>query len=264
MIGLIAGSGKLPLIFSKNAKKNGEKILVIALIDEADKKIQRYADKLFWERPGNLTNIIKILKREKIQRVSMLGKVHKINLFSSFMPDLKTLKILMTLKDKKDITILKRVIWEIEKNGIRVMPVTFYLENCLSKRGSLTKRKPNKKELRDINFGFPIAKRLANMDIGQTIVVKDRIILAVEGIEGTDETIKRGGILGRKNAVCIKVARSKQDLRMDIPAIGIDTIKTLVRFKVNCLAIESNKMLIVEKEKLIKLAERSNICVVSV
>lgn len=264
MIGLIAGSGRIPLEFIKNAKVRNVKVVTVGLIGEADISIEKYADKIYWGKVSNFNKIVGIFKNENVKKIVMIGKFHKQKLLKGFNPDKKTLKVLKSLKDYKDITLLSAIINEFKKEGIKILPSTLFLENLVAKKGILTIRCPSENEMKDIKFGFKIAKKLADMDIGQTIIVKNKIVLAVEGIEGTDETIKRGGIKGFGNAVCIKVARTEQDLRMDMPAVGVNTIKMLKKYDIFCLAIESKKMLIVDKEESIKLANKFNICVVAI
>ena len=261
MIGLIAGGGELPILFLNNAK---EDVVTVALTGDAGSGIKRHARKIYWERVGNVNKIIKIFKKEKIKKISMTGKVNKINVFLGIKPNLRTLRIIMSLKDGKDTTLLSRFISEFEKEGIKVVSPLIYLKGLLAKKGILTRRKPTVREMQDIKFGFPIAKKLADMDIGQAVVVKNKMVLAVEAIEGTDEAIMRGGKLGKNSSVCVKAARTKQDLRMDIPGIGVNTIMSLKKANIPCIAIESKKILIANEEKVIKLAERLNICIVSV
>jgi len=264
MIGVIAGSGRIPLEFVKNAKRKNEKIIIVGLVGEADKSIKKYVDRVYWEKVGNFNKIVEIFKKEGVKEITLLGKVHKQNLLKKFSPDEKTLKVLKSLENYKDITLLSAIISEFEKEGIKVLPSTLFLEDLIVNEGVLTKRSPSQNEMEDIKFGFNIAKKLADTDVGQTIIVKNKMVLAVEGIEGTDETIKRGGKFGGGNAVCVKVARTNQDLRMDVPVVGLNTIKVMKKFGVSCLAIESKKMLIIDKEEAIKLADKSDICIVAV
>lgn len=261
MIGLIAGGGDLPKIFLRNAK---ESVITVALTGDADKNIKKCAKKIYWERIGNVNKIINVFKKEKVKKVCMTGKVNKAGAFLGIRPNLRTLRVLLSLKDGKDTTLLTGLINEFEREGIRVVSPLIYLKDLIAKKGILTKRKPAAQEYKDIKFGLKTAKKLADMDIGQTIIVKNRMVLAVEAIEGTDETIKRGGMFGRNNSVCIKVARTKQDLRKDIPGIGTNTIYAMSKAKVSCIAIESGKMLIANQLKVVKLAERLNICVIAI
>ncbi|MFH1824512.1 MAG: UDP-2,3-diacylglucosamine diphosphatase LpxI [Candidatus Firestonebacteria bacterium] len=262
MIGLIAGSGRIPLEFIKNAKERNVKVVTIGLIGEADSSLEKHSYKVYWEKASNFNKIIGIFKNENVKKIVMLGKFHKQKLLEGFNADKKTLKVLKSLKDYKDITLLSAIINEFKKEGIKILPSTLYLERLVANKGVLTIISPGKSEMEDIKFGFKIAKKLADMDIGQTIIIKNKVVLAVEGLEGTDETIKRGGTLGKGNAVCIKAARTNQDLRMDVPAIGVNTIKMLKKYGISCLAMESKKMLIIDKEKVVKSANKYNICIV--
>lgn len=264
MIGLIAGGGKLPRLFAKKVKAKNEKLVVIALKGEADPKDFGFADKVYIERVENLSGQIKIFKKEKVKNVVMLGKIKKVNLFSGLVPDLRTLKLFLLLKDRKDTTLLKAIIKEFAGSGIKIISPLKYLQDEIPERGVLTKRKPNKTEMADIQFGFPLAKKLADMDIGQTLVIRNKMVLVVEAIEGTNEAIKRAGKFTRGKGVCIKAARTKQDFRMDIPVAGIETIQALKKAGITCLAIEAEKMLMPEKEKVKNLAEQEGISIIAI
>lgn len=264
MIGLIAADGKLPLIFARAAKEKKLPVVCVAIVPLANSNLKKYVKKIYYERAENFSRIINIFKEEKIKEVVMLGKFYKENFFSRFNPDKRTLGILNSLKDKKDTTLVLGIINEFKKEGIRIVPATLYLKDLIAKKGILTKRKPAHNEMKDINFGFGIARKLADLDIGQTIVVKDKMVLAVESLEGTDETIKRGGAIGKGGAVCIKVARTNQDLRIDTPVIGPRTIKVLNKSKISSLVIESNKMLIIDEKEVIETADKEGISIISI
>ncbi len=262
MIGLLAGGGNLPLIFAKNAKKSGEQVITVAIKGEAKSSLNRWSDQIYWYNIGDLGKAIKAFKKHGVRRISIVGKVRKIRLFSILKPDVKLFRIFMRLANKKDATLIGAVIKEIEKEGIKVLPMTIYLKDLLTKKGVLTKRKPTSKERSDIRFGFPLAKKLADADTGQAVIIKDKILIAAEGAEGTDEMIKQSAKTSGNRAVCIKVARTKQDMRIDIPGIGPGTISRLKKAKISCLALEAGKMFIAEKEKVIKEAEKHGICVI--
>jgi hypothetical protein len=264
MIGLIACGGSLPLIFAKAAKKKKIRLAVIAVQDMASTAIKKYADKYYVENIGKMGRMIRHFKKEGVKEAFMLGKVRKARLFKEMKPDLLTLGMLFMAKDNKDMTRLLSVIREFKKNGIKIMPVTHILKDLIAKKGVITKRAPSKREMKDIRFGLPIAKKIADLDIGQTVVVKDRDVLAVEGIEGTDSAILRGGKLARKGAVVVKVARTKQDMRVDVPGIGVETVRALKRAGVSCMAIQAGKMLVIEKEKIRNLAARFGISIICV
>ena len=262
MLGLIAGNGNFPLIFTKHAQKKGEKVVAIAIYDETDKEIENIADKTYWANVGQLSKIIEILKKENITRCVMAGQVKHTKLFS-IKPDFRAISLLAKLKSKTADPILSAVCDELKQEGIEFLPSNIYLSNFLAKEGILTKTKPDKSQKEDISFGYGIAKEISRVDIGQTVCVKDKSIIAVEAMEGTDECINRAGKIA-DNFVVVKVARPKQDMRFDIPIVGIKTIETLKESKVSVLAVEADKTIILEIDEVIKKADEYGICVVAV
>lgn len=261
MIGLLAGGGELPVLFAKNAKKAGEEVITVAIKGEAKNALSRVSDKIYWYNIGELGRAIKVFKNHGVKKISIVGKVRKVRFLSMLSPDMKLFRLFLGLKNKKDATLIGAVIKEIEKEGIKVLPQTLYLADLLTKKGVLTKRKPTAKELLDIKFGFPLAKKLADRDIGQAVVIKNRMLLAGEGIEGTDEMLKCFSKAKVAGAVCVKAARTRQDMRIDIPGVGPKTVSMLKKAKITCLALEAGRMLLIEKEKVKKEAEKYGICV---
>jgi hypothetical protein len=208
-----------------------------------------------------LSGIIKIFKSKGIKNIILSGKARKIRLFSGLKPDFRTLKLLMSLKDNRDTTVLKAVISEFARDGIKVLPTSMFIEEFFAGKGRIAGYKPRHSEFENIKYGYKIAKSLADLDIGQTVIVRNKTVIAVEAAEGTDNTIKRAGNLGKKDMVCIKTARSKQDLRIDIPAIGVNTIRLLDKAGVRCIAVEAGRVLIVEPEKTFEKAKKAGICI---
>ncbi|OGF51136.1 MAG: hypothetical protein A2231_00725 [Candidatus Firestonebacteria bacterium RIFOXYA2_FULL_40_8] len=262
MLGLVAGGGLLPVYFCKNAKRDGKKVITIAIKNEADKSLAGYSKEIFWFDIGDFGLAIKTFKKLGITKACIVGKVRKVRLFSALKPDMRLFKLFMSLRNKKDSTLIQAVIKEFEKEGIKILPMTIYLKPLLAKKGVLTKRKPSREEIEDIKYGFKEAKKLADSDIGQTVIVKNKKIITAEGIEGTDAAIKRGGLLAKGGAVCVKAARTKQDMRIDIPGAGVETIKQLAKAGIKCLAVQSGKMFLIDKNKIKKEADKNKICVV--
>ncbi len=263
-IGLIAGDGRFPLIFAEGVKKNGIKIIAIGLEDITAPILKDYVDKLYWIKVGQLGRLIKILKRENVKKVVMAGKVSKTLMFTKIRPDIRAITLYMRLKDRKDDSLLLGIVSELEKEDIKVEEPTRYVPHLLAEKGVITKRKPKKDELKDIEFGWPIAKEMGRLDIGQTVVVKGRAVLAVEAIEGTDAAIRRGAELGRGGVVVIKAAKPKQDMRFDAPVVGLNTIQILKEAKAAALAVEAGKTILLEKEDMIKLADKEKICIIGI
>lgn len=262
MLGLIAGNGNFPLIFIKQAKKKGEKVVAIAIYDETDKSIENTADKTYWINVGQLSKLIEILKKENLHKCVMAGQIKHTKLFS-VKPDLKAISLLAKLKSKTADSILSAVCNELKKEGIEFLPSNTYLSDFIAKKGILTKIKYAKSQKEDIEFGYRIAKEIAGLDIGQTICVKDKSIIAVEAMEGTDECILRAGKI-TQNFVVVKVARPKQNMRFDIPVIGLRTVEILKETNASVLALESEKTLILEIDEVIKKADENKICIVGI
>lgn len=263
-IGLIAGNGRFPIIFAENAKGMGLQVVAVAHIGETISDISRLADKTFWIRVGELGKMIKIFKEEEISDVVMAGGIKKTRLFTDIRPDLRSILLLGRLKNNDDDGILRGVASELEKEGIIVRESTLYLSALLAQQGLMTSRKPTKDEVADIKYGWGIAKEIGRYDIGQCIVVKKKTVLAVEAVDGTDETIRRGGRLGKDGAVVIKACKPQQDLRFDIPAIGTNTISAMVEVSATVLAVEAGKTILLDKEEVIRRANEGDISIIGV
>jgi hypothetical protein len=266
-LGLIAGMGGLPRAIASEARRMGCRVVGIALQPVADESLKPFVDDFYKINIGRLGGLISLLKKLSITNAVMAGKVPKEILYkhkTSIIPDIKTVKLFFTLKNRSDDTIMSAIVHELEKNGIKLRNTTDFTKGLLAPAGVLTKKKPTKDELRDIEFGFEIAKEIGRQDIGQTVVVKDLAVMAVEAIEGTDEAIKRGGSLAKKDAVVVKVSKPKQDLRFDVPVVGTDTLCSMKAASAKILALEAGKCIIVDKEKFIKEADKEGMVVVGV
>jgi hypothetical protein len=263
-IGLIAGNGKFPIAFAQAAQQKGLQVIAVAHEGETLPELAQLVDGIFWVKVGQLGKIIKIFKDQGIKNVLMAGGIKKTRLFDGTLPDFRGAALLAKMLHKKDDSLLRAVAEELESEGIIVRESTLYLDNLLVPAGVLTKRKPSKDERLDIIYGWQIAKEIGRLDIGQTVVLKDQTILAVEAIEGTDEAIRRGGKLCGKGAVVVKVCKPQQDLRFDLPAIGVHTIASLVEVGASCLAIETGKTIILDREAVVNNADRAGMTIVAV
>ncbi len=264
-LGLIAGMGDLPKAVAYEAGRMGYNVAAIALQPPADESLKPIADEFHKISLGRFGGLIALLKKLAITDVVLAGKVPKDLLYKNkahIIPDMKAVKILFSLRNRADDTIMKAIVREIEKLGIKVHNTTDFTKDLLVTEGVLTRRKPSKKELQDIAFGWNIAKKIGQLDIGQTVVVKDMAIMAVEAIEGTDEAIKRGGDLAKKNAVVIKVSKPRQDMRFDVPVAGLDTLRTMKKTGARVLALETGKCIIVDMKNFISKANEYGIVVV--
>lgn len=261
-IGLIAGNGRFPIIFAENAKKLGYTVSAVAHVGETDPALEQAVDRIHWIRIGQLNKMIRVLKEDGISQAVMLGGIKKTHVFSDVRPDLRAIALFSRLKVWKDDGILRAIAEEIESEGITIRESTFGLRDILVPVGELSKRRPTKKELEDIHFGWAIVKEICQIDIGQCVVVKDKVIVAVEAVEGTDEAIRRGGALARKGAVVIKRSKPQQDLRFDLPAVGPRTIEVMREVKASVLAIEADKTIFLDREDMLEQANRAGIAII--
>jgi UDP-2,3-diacylglucosamine hydrolase len=263
-IGLIAGNGRFPIIFAQAARKKGVEVIAIGINEETSKELENFVSKIYWLGVGELGRLLKILKEENIRSIVMAGQVrHKLLFDNNVKIDTKMQFLLGGLKNKKTDSIIGAVARLLGLAGIKVLSSITFLSDYLPEKGTLTRSLPDERILKDIDFGRHIAKAIAGLDIGQSIAVKDRVVLAVESIEGTDEAIRRAARYGKEGIVVIKVTKPKQDMRFDVPVIGPDTIKLLREVKASCLAIEAKRTLIIDKPETLRLAEESGITIVA-
>lgn len=266
-LGLITGMGDLPKAVASEARKMGYRVVAIALQPPADESIRPFVDDFHKISIGRFGGLISLLKKLSVSEAVMAGKVPKSLMYThltKLVPDLKAVKLLFSLKDRADDTIMKAVVKEMEKNGIKIHRTITFTKSLLAPEGVLTRKKPSKDDLLDIEFGWDIAKKMGQLDIGQTVVVKHQAVMAIEAIEGTDEAVKRGGSLAKKDAVVIKVSKPGQDMRFDVPAVGMETLRSMKEARAGVLAVESDKCIIVDREKFIREANSAGIVVVGV
>lgn len=263
-IGIIAGNGQLPFLVAAGIRKAGHRVVAIGHFSETRKDLARQVDILHWVHIGELGKIIDFLLKEKAQTALFAGGVAKTHFFSRARPDARAIQVLSRLHDKKDNALLRAIADEVEREGIRVKSLVPFLKENMASKGCWTKRKPSEREMNDVCFGWKMAKRAGRLDIGQSIVVKDQIVLALEAIEGTDETIRRGGKWGRGDVVVVKVCKPRQDPRLDLPVIGLSTVRTLQQAGASAMAVEAGKTIIIDKEKVISGADRNRLCLMGV
>ena len=259
-IGLIAGNGQFPLIFAENAKRMGLFVVAVAHTGETEPELSEKVDEILWIRVGQIGKLIAYFKKAGVSDAVMAGGIRKTRIFE-MRPDLRALSILARIKEKKDDALLRALASELEQEKICIKESTLYLSTLLAEEGELTRRL-TKGEKEDIEWGWPLAKNIGALDIGQCIVVRDGVILAVEAIEGTDAAIRRGGSLGKEKAVVIKICKPQQDFRFDIPTVGPGTIRAMVEVKASVLVVEAGKTLFLEKEQLLQEARAAGIAIV--
>lgn len=262
--GLIAGDGFLPVKMAQYAKNNGFDVIAISLSSDNYNQLKKYCSKVYSCSPGEVLKIEKILKEEDIKQLTFLGKVHKGLILKRPKFDAKALEMVKNAVKLNDDEVMLAIVSELEKVGITVLDQTIFIKNLMIPAGVLGKVKPTAAQMEDVNYGFALAKEMGKLDIGQSVVVKDRMIMAVEAIEGTDKCIIRGSKLARKGASVVKVAKPSQDKRFDIPTVGLRTLQTMKKYNATLLSVEANETIIVDLEKVIKFADKNNIVIMAV
>lgn len=261
-LGIIAGSGVYPLLLADASRVAGvKKIVVAAFTDETSPDITNRADEIEWLRVGQLGKLLDFFKEAKVRHAIMAGQIAPDNLFS-LRPDFKAMFLLARLKQRNAESIFGAIADQLAEIEVELLPATTFLDHLLAPAGHIAGPKLKEREEDDITFGFEIAKQLSTLDVGQTIVVKNGTVLAVEAFEGTNEAIRRGGSLGKKNAIVIKVTKPNQDMRFDVPVIGTETLRVADEAKIRAIAVEAGRTLLLEKAALSALAERSKISLI--
>ena len=260
--GLIAGNGDFPFLVLEGARSRGIEMAVIAIREEASPSLERAAKRLHWVSLGELSRAIELLHSEGVKRAVMAGQVKHNKIFSSIRPDWRLAKLLFSLNTKNTDALIGAIARVLEDEGIELVNSTEFLGTLLPKTGVLTKRAPDAAERADIEYGREIARQIAGLDLGQTVVIRDRACVAIEAMEGTDETIERAGrIAGGQRIVVVKVSKPKQDMRFDVPVVGRKTIEVMKQAKATALAIDAGRTLLFEREELIRAADEAGIAI---
>ncbi|MGA7561700.1 MAG: UDP-2,3-diacylglucosamine diphosphatase LpxI [Desulfobaccales bacterium] len=261
IIGLIAGKGQFPLLFAQAARARGASIIAAAHRGETNPALAELVQEFHWVYVGQLGKIIHIFKDAGVQRAVMAGGISRGRLFRDFRPDLRALSVVRRAGAGHDDRLLQAVAAELEKEGITIAPSTLFLDQLLAPPGKLSKRAPTREEFLDIDLGFRLAKEIGRLDIGQCVVVRRQVVVALEAIEGTDECIRRAGALAGPGTVVVKVSKPDQDLRFDVPAVGPDTIRSLVDARAAVLAIEAGKTLTFDRPLMLAEAQPARIAI---
>jgi UDP-2,3-diacylglucosamine hydrolase len=263
ILGIIAGNGVYPRKLAEAARKAGvTKIIAAAFTGETDPALAQHVDLVEWLRVGQLSRLLKFFREQKVRQAIMAGQIAPKNLFD-LRPDWKALLVLAKLKQRNAESIFAAIADELGKVDVDLMPATSFLEDQLAPAGLIAGPKLSRREEEDVDLGWRIAKDIARMDIGQTVIMKNGTVLAVEAFEGTNDAIKRGGMLARKGAVMIKVAKPNQDMRFDVPVIGVETIGIAAEAKLRVIAVEAGKTLLLERDQVVDLAQRAKISIVA-
>lgn len=263
-LGLIAGNGQLPVIWSQNAQKNGIEVISISLSSDNRKQLKQFCSKVYDFAPGQIEKISETLKNENIHQLAFIGKVNKGLVLKRPKFDAKAIELLKQAKRLNDDAVMMLAVSELEKIGITVLDQTIFIKNLMAPTGILGKHKPTTEQEEDAKYGFWVAKAMGEIDIGQTVVIKDKMVMAVEAIEGTDKCIERGCKIAKKNAVIVKTSKPKQDTRFDVPAFGLATLKTMKKHKASVIAVEAGKTIMVDAQKTIEYADANNIVVMAI
>ncbi|MBI3463117.1 MAG: UDP-2,3-diacylglucosamine diphosphatase LpxI [Planctomycetes bacterium] len=270
-VGLLAGSGRFPVVFAEAARRQGYAVVGVGIRDAASPGLAELCQEFAWAAISRVGRMIRLFKRAGVERIVMAGKVTKTLMFTPrrilrLLPDWRTLHLWYTYarRDKKDDTLLLALIREFQRDHLYFDSALDYCPELLVKRGCLTRQRPSLAQWKDIVFGWQIAKEMGRLDIGQTVVVKEQAVIAVEAIEGTDRTIRRAGeFCPAGNFTVVKVAKPHQDRRFDVPTVGTDTIHTLYQAGGKVLAVEAEQTILLDQSQVIELADRYGLCVVA-
>lgn len=264
-IGLIAGNRKFPFIFADGARKQGLKVVAAAIKGDASPFLRRHVDKMYWVGLNELNRMMRIFKDEGVADIVMAGQVSPRRIFSKELyRDEEIKKLLDSIEDKRPDKIFGAIAKRLEDSGFKLLDSTTFVKDYMPGKRTLTKHDPDFALWEDIYFGLGIAKAVAHLDIGQTVAVKSKAIVAVEALEGTDNLIRRAGRTARGGITVVKVSKPNQDMRFDIPVVGLNTVKNLIRAGGRCLTIEADRTLFIDREKSVRLADRKGVCIVAV
>jgi UDP-2,3-diacylglucosamine hydrolase len=263
--GLIAGNGRFPFLVLEGARSQGIEMAVIALKEEASPELERAAKRLHWVSLGELSKAISLMHQEGVKHVVMAGQVKHNKIFSAIRPDWKLAKLLFSLPRKNTDSLIGAVAKVFEDEGIQLVDSTLFLKPLLPEAGVLTRRAPNEHESADVAYGLGVARQIAAMDIGQTVVISDHACVAVEAMEGTDEAIARAARFAQgKPLVVVKVSKPKQDMRFDVPVVGLPTVEAMTKAGATALAIDAGRTLLFDREALIEAANAGGIAIEAV
>jgi DUF1009 family protein len=262
-LGIIAGNGVYPRLLAAAARKAGvARIVAAAFSNETDPALTEHVDVIEWMRVGQLGRLLKFFRTQTIHHAIMAGQIAPRNLFDLH-PDVKALLLIAKLKQRNAESIFAAIADELKKTEVELLPATTFLEDSLAQPGLIAGSKLSGREEEDVDLGWKITKEIARLDIGQTVIVKNGTVLAVEAFAGTNDAIKRGGALASEGAVMIKVAKPNQDMRFDVPVIGLETIRIATEVKLRVIAVEAGRTLLLEREAIVDLANRAKITIIA-
>lgn len=262
-VGIIAGNGRFPILSAEEARSQGCRVVVCGIEKEADPSLQNLADAFLWVKIGQLRKLRSFFLKEKVSTAIMAGKIEKVRLFQeNVSPDFDMIAVLARTRDFKDDSLLGAIAGYLQNEGIELLDSTTFVRKWMPGGGVLGRKKPSREALEDVAFGYKMAKAIAGLDIGQTVVVRKKAVLAVEAIEGTDLAIRRAADLGREKIVVVKVSKPNQDMRFDVPAVGLRTLEELIRARAEVFAFEASKTLFLDQNDVVEKADRHNISLI--
>lgn len=274
--GLIAGNGRFPFMVVEGARKVGASLSVAAIREETDPKIEQEVERLTWVGIGQLGKLIRFFKSEGVEKAIMAGQVKHVQIFSRAIPDARMLKVLLKLSRRNTDSLIGAIAAELASEGIELVDSTYFLQDYLPGAGTLTRRKPSAAERADVEYGLEIAREIAGLDLGQTIVVRSKACVSIEAMEGTDATIQRAGLLlhgdhgsqgirlSKGPLTVLKLAKPNQDMRFDVPVTGVPTIEMMATAGATCLCISAGKTLMFDRNEMIALADKNKIAILAV
>jgi len=263
VFGLIAGNGRFPFLILEAARARNLRMVVAAIREETSPEIEAMGYPVHWLGLGQLGKLIRLFKESGVKKAIMAGQVKHVQVFGSSIPDLAMIRMLARLKQKTTDALIGGVAATLAAEGITLIDSTELLKAHMAPKGRWTRRGLDGREQADVDFGRPIALQIARMDIGQTIVVREKAVVAVEAMEGTDAAIRRAGELaGRTNLTVIKVSKPKQDMRFDVPVVGVPTVRTMIESGATALVLDAHRTLVLDREELIRLADQNRIAIV--
>jgi DUF1009 family protein len=258
---LIAGNGRFPFLVAAAARRAGRRVVSVAIREETDPRLEGEVDELHWVSLGQLGRALHALRAASVREAVMAGQVKHRQIFSGLVPDLTLMAALARLAFRNTDSLIGAVADVLAREGITLLPSTTFLEDQLATPGAMTRRRPSKEERADIDYGERVARALAGMDLGQTVVVKDKAAVALEAMEGTDEVIRRAGRIAGAGTVVVKVAKPRQDMRFDVPVAGPGTLEAMREAEARTLALEAGKTLLLDKPLFLAEADRAGVAV---
>jgi hypothetical protein len=263
-IGLIAGGGRFPILFAESARRAGHRVVASAHVNQTDPALEKMVDACTWVKLGQFGKVFEVLKAAGCTQVVMLGSIAKARFFRDAWLDGLGLQVLAKLATKTDDSVLRAIAGALEERGLPVGDPSDFLQDRLAREGVMGKRQPTEDQWADARYGLELARAIGRLDLGQTVVVKDRVAVAVEALEGTDACIRRGGELARDGAVVVKAVKPQQDRRFDLPAVGPDTVDSMKEAGCQVLAVEAGSTLVMDLDEMVRRADQARIALVGI